>query len=51
MSTFEAIGHATSIFLLVGFVVFFWITAKGLRKIRKRARKASRREKKNKRLP
>jgi hypothetical protein len=41
----EAIGHATSVLFAFGFCVFLWITAKGLRKMKKRARKAVKREK------
>jgi uncharacterized BrkB/YihY/UPF0761 family membrane protein len=43
MSFIEAVGHATSILLALGFIVFLWIIIKPLRKIRKRARKAHKR--------
>lgn len=40
MNTLEAIGHATSVLLALGFCVFLWIIAKDIRKMKKRARKA-----------
>jgi hypothetical protein len=46
MSTIEAIGHAASIFFAMGFCMFLWQISKGMKKMRKRARKAGKREKK-----
>jgi len=43
MTTMEAIGHAASLLLACGFLVFLWIIIKPLRKIRKKARKAHKR--------
>jgi|APCry1669190327_1035288.scaffolds.fasta_scaffold01252_11 hypothetical protein len=39
------IGHATSILLLIGFIMFLFMIKKGVRKMRKKTRKAVRKRK------
>ena len=40
-----AIGHATSLFFLIGFIIFLWMIYKKTRKVVKRANKQARKEK------
>jgi hypothetical protein len=47
----EAIGHAGSFLLACGFFVFLWMIFKPLNKVRKKARKATKRLKKYERTP
>ena len=46
MNSLEAIGHATSVLLLIGMMVFFWMIYKKTRKVYRRGQKAKRRERK-----
>ena len=46
MTPFELIGHATMALFLIGMLGFFWMIFKGVKKVKKKGRKAGKREKK-----
>jgi hypothetical protein len=44
-NSLSLIGHATSVLFLLGFIMFLFMIKKGMKKMRKKTRKAVRRRK------